>query len=121
MLDFIKTNWPITLLIGWIAYRFFKTRQVKSLAPELIREGAVLLDVRSADEFKSGSAPDSINIPLGELKGRIQEIDRSKPVIVCCASGTRSAMAAAILKAHGVAKVHNIGSWMNILSAKKSS
>ena len=53
--------------------------------------------------------------PLGGLDARAGELDASKPVIVCCASGTRSAMAAAVLARRGFKEVVNAGPWANTL------
>lgn len=75
-----------------------------------IAAGAAVIDVRSADEFEDGHFPGAKNIPVGELLARIGEVGpRDKPVIVYCASGARSAMAARILKGQGYADVLNAG------------
>ena len=103
------------LVAGWFGWRFFKVRAVKARLPELLRRGAVVVDVRSPEEHASGARPGSLNIPLGALEGRVKELDASKPVIVCCASGTRSALAAGILARHGFKEVVNAGPWRNTL------
>ena len=102
----------VAAFFGW---RFLKFRAAKSRLPELLRRGAVVLDVRSPAEFAAGARPGSLNIPLGELDARAGELDASKPVIVCCASGTRSAMAAAVLARRGFKEVVNAGPWANTL------
>ncbi|HPW82984.1 MAG TPA: rhodanese-like domain-containing protein, partial [Rhodoferax sp.] len=70
---------------------------------------------RSPGEFASGNAPGTINIPLSELGSRLGEIPSSSPVVVCCASGTRSGMAKLLLKKNGYTRVHNIGTWSKFL------
>ena len=60
----------------------------------------VLIDVRSADERAASSIPGSIHIPLDELRGRLQELDRSKRIIVHCFSGQRSYFAYRMLRLH---------------------
>lgn len=76
--------------------------------------GAVVIDVRTASEFKSGSVKGSRNIPLQTIESRKQEIVKlNKPVILCCASGMRSGQATSILKGAGVDCV-NGGSWMKV-------
>lgn len=102
---------------AWFGWRFIKFRAAKARLPELLRRGAVVVDVRSPAEHAAGARPGSLNIPLGELEKRVGELDASKPVIVCCASGTRSAMAAAVLKRHGFKEVVNAGPWRNTLDA----
>jgi rhodanese-related sulfurtransferase len=86
------------------------------MLPELKEKGALLIDVRSATEFASANAPGTINIPLQELGSRLAEIPKTSPVVVCCASGTRSAMAKLLLKKNGYQQVHNIGTWSRFLS-----
>lgn len=81
-----------------------------------IKNGAIILDVRSAAEFKQGHAKGSKNIPLNEVKTKISQIQKwNKPVITVCASGTRSGMAKRALKANAV-EAYNGGSWSNFPS-----
>lgn len=72
--------------------------------------GAVLLDVRTAEEYKGGHIPGSKNIPLDALE-RVPEAVREKttPIFVHCLSGARSARAAAAMKRMGYTNVKNIG------------
>ncbi len=57
---------------------------------EFIKNGAILIDVREVDETMANKLPNSINIPLGELKKRINELDKSKTYIICCTKGQRA-------------------------------
>ncbi len=82
---------------------------------DLIERKVQIVDVRSKGEFSSGNIPSSLNIPLQELAGKIKLLDKSKPVITCCASGMRSASAKAILKANGF-EVVNGGSWVSLMN-----
>jgi rhodanese-related sulfurtransferase len=100
---------------AWFAWRFLKFRAVKRRLPELLRRGAIVVDVRSAAEFAGGARPGSLNIPLDSLQRRSAELDPAKPVVVCCASGTRSAVARGILAARGFKEVVNAGPWTNTL------
>jgi hydroxyacylglutathione hydrolase len=71
-----------------------------------------ILDVRSPREWKGGHVPGARHIFLAELPKRIQELDRSKPTAVYCASGYRASIGASILKQQGFAMVNNVpGSW----------
>ncbi|WP_210517427.1 rhodanese-like domain-containing protein [Hymenobacter terricola] len=81
---------------------------------ELIAAGATIIDVRSKGEYQGGHLKKSINLPLDTLPGSLGRLDKTKPVITCCASGMRSASARGILKAQGFAEVHNGGSWTNL-------
>lgn len=77
----------------------------------LIQQGALLVDVRSPQEFASGHIPGSTNIPLDQIGAKADMLlKKAKPVITCCRSGTRSGMAADILKSAGV-DAHNGGAW----------
>lgn len=114
-LDIFKDYWPFMALVLWFAYKRWNSKRVVAMLPDLKKEGALLIDVRSAAEFASGNAPGTINIPLPELGGRLSEIPKSAPVVVCCASGTRSGMAKLLLKKNGYSNVHNIGTWNKFL------
>ncbi len=75
-----------------------------------IKAGAVVVDVRSQDEFADEHFPKALNIPVNELSARAGEIGpKDKPVVLYCASGARSAMGARILKSLGFADVVNAG------------
>lgn len=68
----------------------------------LTRGGSVtLLDVRTAGEYRRGHAEGFVNLPVDELRERLEEIDRSKPVYVMCQSGLRSYVACRLLTQHG--------------------
>ena len=84
------------------------------LARQLLAEGALLVDVRSPSEFSSGHLDGAKNIPVNVLGQRSGELGaKDRPVILYCASGTRSAMAKRTLRAAGFARVHNLGSMGN--------
>lgn len=79
-------------------------------ARKLVAEGARLVDVRSPGEFSSGHIDGALNIPVGEVGARAGEIGpKERPVVLYCASGARSAMAARVLKSKGFANVRNLG------------
>jgi len=78
---------------------------------ELVDNGAVLLDVRTPEEFKAGHIKGAINIPVDQVKSRINEIrGKNKPVITYCRSGMRSRTAQSILRSAGI-ECHNGGGW----------
>ncbi len=83
----------------------------------LHNKGALILDVRTADEFASGHIVDARNIALDKLADSLDTIKkyREKPVIVCCEAGSRSAQAVKLLKAQGYTTVFNLsdglGGW----------
>ena len=67
-----------------------------------------LLDVRTRDEFLLGSIEGANNIPLDDLRARIQDVPRDKRIIVYCAVGLRGYLAARILMQHGYTNVFNL-------------
>lgn len=71
-----------------------------------------IIDVRETDEVAAGKIPGAVNIPLGLLEFRLQDLDKSKEHIVVCRSGGRSSMAAKLLEEHGY-KVINMAGGMN--------
>ncbi len=78
-------------------------------------KGAVILDVRSKNEYAGGHIKGSINIPVDQLSHNLEKLkDKNKPIITCCASGVRSASAMRILKANGYTNVQNGGGWTSL-------
>ncbi len=67
-----------------------------------------LIDVRTADEASLGSLPGAINIPLDELRARVNEIPTDRPVYLFCEVGLRGYLASNILKGHGYTDVRNL-------------
>lgn len=102
------------LLVAFIAWRLASFWYVRRKVPELLRAGAQVVDVRTAAEFAAGHSSQSRNIPLAELSERAKELDAKQWVIVCCASGSRSAMARRILRRQGFLQVFNAGSWRHL-------
>jgi len=98
-------------LAAFIAYKKYTTYKVLKLVPSLLEQGGQIVDVRSVDEFNVANKKGSINIPLESLDGRIKELNKKKPIILCCASGGRSGSAKRTLKAKGFENVHNAGTW----------
>jgi len=81
---------------------------------ELLQNGAVVIDVRSPSEFKSGHFKGSQNIPLQNIESKLNSLKKkSVPIIACCASGMRSGKAVRILNANGI-EAYNAGSWRNL-------
>jgi rhodanese-related sulfurtransferase len=99
------------LIVAYLAWRVLSSFLARRRIPALLQDGAQMVDVRSPAEFAGGHAPGSVNIPLPELDQRMQELDRGRWVIVCCASGTRSALARRKLRGRGFDRVLNAGSW----------
>lgn len=84
---------------------------------ELVKQGAVILDVRSKGEYAGGNIKGSMNISVDQLHNNLHKLkDKNKPIITCCASGMRSASAKSILKSNGFTQVYNGGGWTSLRS-----
>ena len=82
---------------------------------ELVRQGAMIIDVRSKGEYAGGHIKGSVNIPVDQIGQNIQKLKaKNKTIITCCASGMRSASAKSILKSNGYTDVHNGGAWRSL-------
>ncbi|MCF8258906.1 MAG: rhodanese-like domain-containing protein [Flavobacteriales bacterium] len=83
---------------------------------ELLAQGALIIDVRSPEEYREGHITKSVNIPLNRIPDKVTELKRkNKPIITCCRSGARSGMAADQLRAAGI-EVVNGGPWNSLES-----
>lgn len=82
---------------------------------QLVKEGAIILDVRTKGEYGYGHIRGSVNIPVDQLGKNLQKFkDKKRTIITCCESGMRSASAKGILKSNGFINVHNGGRWASL-------
>jgi rhodanese-related sulfurtransferase len=102
--------WPL------IAKRFSLVKEVGVAdAVQLInRKDALVLDVREPAEFKSGHIPNARNIPSGQVEERLKELEKfkSRPILLACASGSRSGSVASTLQKAGFAQVCSLAGGM---------
>jgi len=83
------------------------------------RRDALVLDVRAPGEFATGHVPNSRNVPLAELGGRLRELEKfkSRPIVINCQTGTRAAAAFSMLRKNGFGEVFTlrggIGGWID--------
>jgi len=81
----------------------------------LIKQGAVILDVRSRAEFAGGHIQQAVNIPVDELGSNLSKLkNKDQCIICCCASGMRSGTAKRILESNGFTTVYNGGGWTEL-------
>ncbi len=118
--QFFQANWMLVavaavsgamLLWSFVGGRVAGFEQADTLkATRLFNDDALILDVREPSEFESGHIPKARHIPLGQLAGRLNELDKykDKPVLVSCQSGQRSARACGVLKKAGFETVYNL-------------
>ncbi len=83
----------------------------------LLDQGAIILDVRTKEEFKRDHVKGAINMPLNTVHRNIKKIKKyNKPIITCCVSGRRSGVAASQLQDFGI-DAHNGGPWHRVKQA----
>jgi phage shock protein E len=85
-------------------------------AHELVaQKGALLLDVRTPDEFGAGHLEGAINVPVQVLSEKLTSLPAKKDqdIVVYCRSGARSSRASSMLKEAGFTKVHDLGGMSN--------
>lgn len=81
----------------------------------LVKEGAIILDVRTKAEYLNGHIKGSINIQVDQLASNLHRLpNKEKPIITCCASGMRSGAAKNMLISKGYTTVHNGGGWASL-------
>ena len=95
-----------------------RNRVISMTTVEAIKSGsATLIDVREPHELElDGFVPNAINIPLGDVPHRVEEIKAmSHPIVVFCRSGNRSGNAAIFLQSQGLEDVYNGGGYQDVL------
>jgi rhodanese-related sulfurtransferase len=97
-------------------FKFLKKLFIKDNSAILLAldNGAVIIDVRNPHEFKQGHIQGSKNIPVNEIRSKLEMIRKwNKPVITVCLSGGRSAAAKSVLTSAGI-EAYNGGSWFSL-------
>lgn len=122
MSDWMQANGVylfIALIVGWtlwqrlLAPMLSGVRRISASEYLKMRDAEhVLVDVRTGSEWANGHAPKAVHIPLDQIRQRMREIPAGRPVVVICASGNRSAMAATALAKHGYSPVFNLAGGM---------
>jgi len=99
-----------TVVAFFLLPRILGARRVSSdIVRQKLAAGAKVIDVRSPQEYRSGAYPGAVNIPLQILHSRLGELPKDRAIVLYCASGARSAAAAAMLKRAGFVDVVNAG------------
>ena len=124
-----KRNASVTMTADGLLMRLAKKDFVELLQKPLVRhvgydeavdmidQGAVWLDVRSAGEYENSAFEDSVNIPLADLRGELPELVFNAKYVICCDTGRRSASAAFILSHKGF-EVYVLDGGMNSLATQ---
>lgn len=110
------------VVLAWFIYqRFAPVKGFKNLSNQEFankleqKDKKVLVDVREPSEHQAGHIPHSVNIPLSQLKNRLNEIPKDQDVLLYCRSGMRSKQAGRMLSKHGFRQLSHlqggISSW----------
>lgn len=122
--EFFQEQWPLFLAVMVISfilfYSYFGDRLsgfkgvTASEAVRLFNDGAYVLDVRTAGEYKEGFIGEATNISVTELNSRIGNLpaDKETMMLVYCQSGARSSRACGTLVKNGYTNVHNLAGGM---------
>ncbi len=119
LFEFSAKHWDLILalviILTMLIFNLFgaRMRGYREVAPsEAVRlinqEDVQLLDVREDKEVAGGHIADAQLIPLGQLKGRMEELDKGRPVLAVCRSGQRSGSACGMLRKAGFENVYNL-------------
>lgn len=109
----MKSFFKISIITIALAIGFFYARH--DLKNNIMEGNAVLIDVRTHDEYKNGYLNGAVNVPLDDIETKITDIipDKTTPVYVYCRSGRRSGIAEEKLKKMGYTAIHNMGGFKN--------
>lgn len=114
-----RASWIVTVVAAGLALFLIGAGGGDTIsgaeAQALVKKGALLLDVRTPEEFSAKHVDGAVNIPVDELGARLKELEGKKDgdVVVYCHSGRRSAMAKTLLTQKGFKKVHDLGAMAN--------
>lgn len=123
-MNWLQDNLPLVIalaIMGWMIWG--RVIKPKMLGIKKMTAGAysdfkaehTLVDVRSTGEWRGGHPSNAIHIPLNEMEQKVHKIPTDKPVVLICAAGMRSAMAANVVAKAGHTDVYNfaggMGSW----------
>jgi phage shock protein E len=110
-------TWLLLGAIGIVVIGLFMAKQASFMPAEAARKqlaaGALVIDVRTREEFAGGHLPEAVNVPLDDLETALPSCapDKNRVVLLHCLSGGRSAVAASRMKSMGYTHVFNLGSY----------
>ncbi len=110
-------NWSTLLAVLAAIAVFALIKRAGQISPqkalESLRNGALVVDVRSAAEFNSGHLPGAFNLPLNQIRNPLPRRmkDKEQVLLLHCKSGMRSGVARKKLKKMGYANAFNLGSY----------
>jgi rhodanese-related sulfurtransferase len=116
---FVSEQWvlfaALVFIVVMLSHSFISSWGIKNVGPSeavamMNRQDAVLLDVRTDEEYKSGHIANSVHVPVGLLSQRLGELSKhkSKPIVVLCRTGQRSATACSMLRKQGFGPIYRL-------------
>ncbi len=118
MLFRFKHIWVISLLT-LLPLNLSQASERAEQAWKRIERGAIIIDVRTENEFHQGHLSSAINIPLSILPSKANQFDKQQNVVLYCRSGARAKQALKILQGHGCQQVINGGGYEELMTCKK--
>jgi phage shock protein E len=104
----------VSVLVIYLSYRTYRFATLADGLETKIANGAIILDVRTEGEYKTGHIEGSTNISLGTIRERYTALDPAKTYITTCSHGLRSVKAEALLRERGFKHVYNGGAWTDL-------
>jgi phage shock protein E len=110
-------HWAPYLILAAAIVLFFVFKNARQISPQVahqyLKDGALLIDVRSPREFNSGHLAQAINLPLDQIQTTLPRHvkEKDKVLLLHCQSGARSGVAQSRLKALGYTNAFNLGSY----------
>ncbi|EOX4962398.1 rhodanese-like domain-containing protein [Vibrio alginolyticus] len=106
-----------TLCIGFLSPNVSASERAEQ-GWQLIDKGAMIVDVRTPQEFSEGHLDNAVNFPLSELDKHFQDVDKDQAIVLYCRSGNRSGKAYQYLQTQGFTNLHNAGGLGELQDAK---
>jgi len=106
----------LILLAAYILFSAIKSRLTGIKLQKTLESGALVIDVRSPQEYAGGHFSTAINIPYNRVQERLGELgkDKKRPIVLYCYAGSRSAAAERTLRANGFISIVNARNLQNL-------
>ena len=108
----------VAILLLFLQFNGFFSQRDNGQLKTVLQENAFLVDVRTPQEFSSGSAKNAVNIPLSSIGNELDKFKNKQNIVVFCRSGNRSSQAKKILEQNGFQNVTDGGTWENVLDVQ---
>ncbi|MGL4830298.1 MAG: rhodanese-like domain-containing protein [Vibrio sp.] len=117
----MQKNWfkaMLALFTAWFSSGAIASERAE-IAWKMVDENALLVDVRTVEEYAQGHLENALNWPLSDIETAFQAVEKNRPIVVYCRSGNRSGIAQKYLIEQGYTQVHNGGGYDEMRQAVK--